>query len=111
MAFEQIRCFAWIEILNNISERCLMNKALESIEEHRDKLLDILLHHDIDRFTEWFIGNTEIFRCVIDSGCFFEIGENLLSLMQQIIINNSERFLLLIENFSISVLLIVIDPQ
>lgn len=48
MTLEKVGSFTCIKVLNKISERMLFDTLLEPIEEHRHKLLNILLHHDID---------------------------------------------------------------
>lgn len=48
VALEQIGCFSCVKVLDEISQGMFLDALLETVEEHGDKLLDILLHHDIN---------------------------------------------------------------
>ena len=47
MTLKKISSFTRIELLYYVAERCFIDEILESIKEHRYKLLYILLNHDI----------------------------------------------------------------
>lgn len=48
VTLEQIGCFSSVKVLDEISQGMFLDALLEAVEEHGDKLLDILLHHDVD---------------------------------------------------------------
>lgn len=91
MAFEQIRSLTRIEIIHNLLERRLRQPRFQSLKEHGDKLLDILLHHNIDRLvSKGFIRNTEIPSIIVNPVTGLQIGEDSLELVQEIVVDLSE---------------------
>jgi hypothetical protein len=67
----------------------LFDSNLEPIEEHRNKLLYILLHHYVYWLAERFICHAECRRDEVHSCSLLEIPENSLNLMQDVIVNHS----------------------
>ena len=87
VTLEQVGRLASIEILHQIPERMLLNTLLQPIKEHRNKLLDILLHHNINRLPKGFIRSTKrTGRKVLPIGKL-QIRHDPLNLMQKVIID------------------------
>ena len=106
MAFEQVGRFASVKVLNHVSEGVSLDCLLQTVEKHGHELLDVLLHHYVDRLAERFVGDAEGTRGKLLTGCFLEVGKDSLNLMQQIIIN---LFTLRIKSQFRS--LLIISPQ
>lgn len=61
--------------------------TLESIKEHEDELLSVLLDTDVDRVpVEVLETVAEIHWVVVPSLCFLEEGEEFLELVEEIVI-------------------------
>ena len=87
MATEQVSIFSMVEVINQPSQRMLLDATFQPIKEHRHKLLHILLDHDIDRLSKRFIGSTESIRNKVQSSSSLQVAKGSLCLMQNVIIN------------------------
>ena len=65
----------------------LLDAHLQPIKEHGDKLLNVLLHHDVDRFSKRFVSDAEGRRRKVQTSCSFKISEDALDLVENIIID------------------------
>ena len=82
MATKQVDRSSGVEILHYFLQRMAPNERLKPTKEHRNELLDILLDHHVHRLAERLVRSTKIPGCEIDSGCFLEVDENPLQLME-----------------------------
>ena len=87
MTAEQVSIFSMIEVINQPSQRMLLDTTFQPIKEHRHKFLYILLDHDIDRLPKRFIGSTESIRNKVQPRSSLQISKGSLCLMQNVIIN------------------------
>jgi len=87
VAAEEIGSFSSVEIIDESSEGVFLDADLEPIEEHGDKLLHILLHHDVDRLSERFVGDTEGRGGEVQACGSLKIAEDALDLMKDVIID------------------------
>lgn len=60
MAVKEVDCFSRVEILDKGSEGCITDAWFQSIKEHWNEFLHILLNHNIDWLPKGFVGYTEI---------------------------------------------------
>ena len=67
VAFEKVGSLTHIEIRDQFAENSARKASFQPIEEHRDKLLNILLNEYIDGFSKRFVRDTKISRGKIDS--------------------------------------------
>ena len=87
MTAEQVSIFSMVEVINQPSQRMLLDATFKSIKEHRHKFLHILLDHDVDRLSKWFIGSAESIRNKVQPCSSLQISKGSLCLMQNVIIN------------------------
>ena len=105
MTIEHVGCSAGIAVIDKSSEGSAFDTILEVIEEHQDKLLDILLHYDIHFLSVGLICNAKSEGVDFHSSCLLQVCEYPLHLMEEIVID-----LPLFGNHHFG-LLLVIDPQ
>lgn len=65
----------------------ILNATLQSVEEHRNKLLHVLLNHHVHRLSKGLIGDTECARHEIQTSRLLKISEYPLDLVEKIIVN------------------------
>ena len=87
MAAEEIGSFSSVEVIDESSEGVLLDADFEPIEEHGDKLLHVLLHHDVDRFPERLVGDAEGRGGKVQARRSLKIAEDALDLMKDVIID------------------------
>ena len=87
VTLEQVGRLASIEILHQIPERMFLDALLQPIKEHGNKLLDILLHHNINRLPKGFIRSTKRTGRKVLPISRLQIRHDPLNLMQKVIID------------------------
>lgn len=87
MATEEISSLSCVKVIDESTERMFLDACFESVEEHGYELLDVLLHHDIDRLAEGLVRHAEGIGHEIHSSRSFQITENTLNLMEDVIVN------------------------
>ncbi len=82
VTLEYVCSFSCVKIINQVSKWMFLDSFLKTIEKHWDKLLNILLHHDIDWLSKWFVCDTEsTWREILSCGVF-KICKDPLNLME-----------------------------
>ena len=89
MTVEKVGRLSSVKIVYNSFERSIFNSSFQVIKEHSDKLLNILLHHNVDFFSVGFVGFAKAIGNEIDSGGFFKMRKDPLNLMQKVVIDFS----------------------
>lgn len=87
VAAEKIGSFSSIEIIDESSEGVFLDADLKPIEEHGDKLLHVLLHHDIDRFPKRLVGDTKGRGGKVQTRRPLKIPKDALDLVKDVIVD------------------------